>query len=85
MFNYNDALSIASKLGVKFDKFTIEDFLTGLNIEKEHGTINPYTNVTNDNLELTAKIVLAHLNEFSDYYNKDYGLPALEKALKKPN
>ena len=40
---------------------------------------------TNDNLELTAKIALAHLNEFNDYYNKNYGLPALEQALKKVN
>ena len=83
MFNYNDALSIASKLGVKFDKFTIEDFLTGLNIEKEHGTINPYTNVTNDNLELTAKIALAHLNEYPNYYNPKYGLLIFEEFLKK--
>lgn len=85
MFNYNDALYIANKLGISFDKFTIEDFLTGLNIEIEHGSINPLTNVTNDDLELTAKIALAHLNEFSDYYNKNYGLPALENALKKVN
>lgn len=83
MFNFNDALYIANKLGVKFDKFSIDDFLTGLNIELEHGTVNPSTNVTNDNLEMTAKIALAHLNEFSDYYNKNYGLPAMEEALKK--
>ena len=82
MFNYNDAIYIANKLGVTFNKFTVEDFLTGLNIELEHGKINPKTNVTNNNLETTAKIALAHLNEYDDYYNKDYGLPALEKALK---
>jgi len=85
MFNFNDSLYIANKLGVKFDKFSMEDFLTGLNIELEHGTINPSTNVTNDDLETTAKIALAHLNEHSDYYNKNYGLPAMEEALKKVN
>ena len=85
MFNYSDALYIANKFGVKFDKFSIEDFLIGLNIELEHGSINQLTNVTNNNLELTAKIALAHLNEFSDYYNENYGLPALENALKKVN
>ena len=83
MFNFNDALYIAKKLGITFDKFSIEDFLTGLNIELEHGKINPLTNVTNDDLEITAKIALAHLNEYSEYYNKNYGLPALENALKK--
>lgn len=85
MFNIDDAIYIANKLGVNFDKFSLDDFLTGLNIELEHGYIDPYTNVTNNNLELTAKIALAHLNEYSDYYNKDYGLPALENALKKVN
>ena len=82
MFNYNDAIYIAKKFGITFDKFNIEDFLTRLNIELEHGKINPKTNVTNNDLEKTAKIALAHLNEYNDYYNKDYGLPALEKALK---
>ena len=85
MFNIEDAIYISNKLGITFDKFSIDDFLTGLNIELEHGYIDPSTNVTNNNLELTAKIALAHLNEYSDYYNKDYGLPALENALKKVN
>lgn len=83
MFNLKDAVDIANKLGITFDKFSIYDFLTGLNIELEHGKINEFTNVTNDSLELTAKIVLAHLNEFPNYYDKDYGLPAFEKFLEK--
>lgn len=83
MFNMEDAIYIAEKLNIKFDKFSEEDFLTGLNIESEHGLINQMTNVTNDDLELTAKITLAHLNEFPNYYNKYYGLPAFEKNLEK--
>jgi len=82
MFNINDAVEIANKLNIKFNKFNIKDFLTGLNIELEHGTINPETNITNNNLELTAKIALAHLNEYPNYYNKEYGLPNFEKTLK---
>lgn len=85
MFNKQQAMYIAQKLGIRFDKFPLEDFLTGLNIELEHGFQNPATNVSNDDLETTAKIALAHLNEFPDYYNKDYGLPALEKYLKYHN
>lgn len=81
MFNINDAIYIANKLGITFDKFTINDFLTGINIELEHGLINPKTNVTNDNLEVTAKIALAHLNEYPNYYNPNYGLPVFEKFL----
>lgn len=83
MYNINDALYIAKILNIKFDKFTPNEFLTGINIELEHGTINKKTNVTNNNLLLTAKIALQHLNEFPNYYNKDYGLLQFEKFLKK--
>ena len=85
MFDESDALRIANKLNIKFDKFSLYDFLTGLNIELEHSKINKDTNVTNDDLELTAKISLAHLNEFNDYYNPVYGLPAFEEMLKNKN
>ena len=72
MFNINDAIYAANILGVTFDKYTIEEFLDGINIELEHGLINPKTNVTNNDLIITAKIALAHLNEFPNYYNKEY-------------
>jgi len=85
MFNKNDALNIAKKLGVSFDKFSLDDFLMGLNTELEHGLVNATTNVTDNDLEKTAKIALAHLNEFPDYYNPIYGLPAFEKMLRMIN
>ena len=83
MFNINDAIYAARVLGIRFDKFTIEEFLDGLNIEIEHGLNNPITNVTNNDLIKTAKIALAHLNEFPNYYNKEYGLKVFEEYLKK--
>jgi len=83
MFSLKDAVYIANKLGIIFDKFSVYDFLTGLNIELEHGKTNPITNITNDDLELTAKIALAHLYEYPDYYNKDYSLPAMEMKLER--
>lgn len=82
MFNINDAIYAANILGVTFDKYTIEEFLDGINIELEHGLINSKTNVTNNDLIITAKIALAHLNEFPNYYNKEYGLKAFEDFLK---
>ena len=33
MFNINDAIYAANILGVTFDKYTIEEFLDGINIE----------------------------------------------------
>ena len=82
MYNIEDAYKAAEVLNINFDKFTPEEFLTGINIELEHGKINPLTNVTDDNLIYTAKIALAHLNEFPNYYNPYYGLNAFEKFLK---
>lgn len=82
MINNDEALWIAEKLGVNFDKFSFQDWVIGLNIELEHGKVNPTTNVTDDELEKTAKIALAHLNEFPDYYNPNYGLPAWEEFMK---
>ena len=78
-------MNVARILGIDFSKFSLQDFVTGINIELEHGLINPLTNVTNNDLLMTAKIALAHLNEYPDYYNKQHGLPAFEEYLKKIN
>lgn len=82
VFNLEDALYAATILGVNFDGFTIEEFLDGINIELEHGLVSKKTNVTNDDLIETAKIALAHLNEYPNYYNREYGLKEFEKFLK---
>ena len=82
MYNMKDALYAAEVLGIIFDKFSVDDFLEGINIELEHGTVNPKTNVTNNDLIITAKIALAHLNELPNYYNKEYGLRRFEQFLK---
>jgi len=42
----------------------------GLEVELEHGTRDPETNVTGDDPILTGKIALAHLREFPDYYTR---------------
>ena len=81
MYNLQDALYAAKVLEIKFDKFSPKEFLDGINIELEHGFISPKTNVTNDNLIVTAKIALANLNEFPNYYSKEYGIKQFEKFL----
>ena len=85
MYSKNEILKIAKFLGVNFDSFSLEDLTTGVNIELEHGLINKSTNVTDNDLITTMKIALAHLNEFPDYYNLEYGLPAFEKYLNAKN
>ena len=85
MYNLDDVLYAASILGITFDKFTKEEFLDGINIELEHGLTNPKTNVTNNDLITTAKIALAHLNEFPNYYDKNYGIKHFEDFLNLQN
>jgi hypothetical protein len=41
-----------------------------MDVELEHGTQDPDTNVTDDDVLITAKIARAHLNEFPDYYTR---------------
>jgi hypothetical protein len=48
----------------------LEDFITGLEVELEHGTRFKDANVTNNHPILTGKIVLAHLKETLDYYQR---------------
>lgn len=69
-FTKEEAKEVGEKLGIKWDKFDIEQFRHGMDIEIEHGTVDPNTNVSNDDPLITGKIALAHLNEFPDYYDR---------------
>ena len=75
-FSSDEAKNIGAKLGINWSKFDIEQFRMGMDVELEHGLIDPNTNVTNDDPLTTGKIALAHLNEFPDYYDR---LEKLEK------
>lgn len=82
-FTLTEAMDIAKQLGISFDSvgFTAEEYLEGLNIELEHGTVGPDTNVSNDDPLITGKIAQAHLKETHLYYNEDIGLEAWEHAI----
>ncbi|PIS38901.1 MAG: hypothetical protein COT34_01270 [Candidatus Nealsonbacteria bacterium CG08_land_8_20_14_0_20_43_11] len=75
-FSIEEAKQIGELLGIKWDKFDIEQFRQGMDVELEHGLRDPYTNVTDDDPLITGKIAFAHLNEFPDYYTR---LAKLEK------
>lgn len=81
-FTMEEAAAIARKLGIDFNKspFDLKQFWMGINTELEHGTVSPFTDVTEDNPVTTGKIALAHLNEFPDYYTR---LKKLEEEAKK--
>ncbi len=70
VFTAEEAKAIGEKLGLKWDKFDVDQFRRDMNVELEHGTRDSLTNVTNDDPLMIGKIALAHLNEFSDYYDR---------------
>jgi uncharacterized protein DUF5661 len=55
-------------------------FRRGMDVELEHGTHDPATDVAGDDPIVTAKIALAHLNEFPDYYTR---LERMEEEAKR--
>jgi len=69
-FTAEEAKKTGEKIGVKWDKFDVDQFRMGMDVELEHGLRDPSTNVTNDDPVVTGKIALAHLNEIPDYYDR---------------
>lgn len=69
-FTAAEAKKIGEALGIDWSKFDVEQYRRGLDVELEHGKVDPQTNVTHDDPIMTGKIALAHLNEFPDYYTR---------------
>jgi hypothetical protein len=69
-FSPDEARDLGTRIGVNWDDVALDEFRRGLTVELEHGTHDPQTDVTGDDPILTAKIVLAHLKEFRDYYTR---------------
>ncbi len=62
-----EAKRVGGLIGVDWTRFDLEQFRAGMDVELEHGRRDPRTDVTDDDPVMTAKIALAHLNEFPDY------------------
>jgi hypothetical protein len=69
-FTTEEAERIGAALGIDWSEFDVEQFRMGLDVELEHGAVDPATDVTHDDPIMTGKIALAHLNEFPDYYTR---------------
>jgi hypothetical protein len=71
-FTTADARAAGERIGIDWStsRFDIEQFRMGMDVELEHGTQDLETNVTDDDVSVTAKIARAHLNEFPDYYSR---------------
>jgi len=71
---------IAEKIGLNIDIIDLKTIQKGINVEMEHGYINPKTNITNNDIKKTMMIALAHIDEYPDYYDR---LLKMEKRAKK--
>ena len=80
-FTLEEAREIGTRAGVAWAEIDVEQFRRGLEVELEHGSRDPRTNVTHDDPVLTAKIAWAHLQEIPDYYTR---LDAMESAATAP-
>ena len=63
-----EARLVGDEIGVDWDRFDLEQFRAGMDVELEHGVHDPQTDVTGDDPIITGKIALAHMKEFPDYY-----------------
>ncbi len=70
----DEARRVGDAIGVDWDRFDLEEFRSGMDVESEHGAHDPQTDVTGDDPILIGKIALAHLKEFPDYYTRLEGM-----------
>ena len=65
-----EARRVGDAIGVDWNRFDLEQFRAGMDVESEHGSHDPQTDVTGDDPIATGKIALAHMKEFPDYYER---------------
>jgi len=71
-FTIEEARRIGAEIGIDWEAspFDVDQFREGLDVELEHGSHDPQTNVSESDPIVTGKIALAHLKEFPDYYTR---------------
>lgn len=74
------AKEMAKVFNVDLKVVDIHDLRDGIQVEMEHGLVDPRTNVSYDDLYITTQIALAHLEEYPDYYQR---LEKMEKQAEK--
>jgi hypothetical protein len=81
-FAADEARAAGERIGIDWETslFDVEQFRMGMDVELEHGTQDLETNVTDDDVTVTAKIARAHLNEFPDYYSRLAAMEAEAEA-----
>ena len=82
VFTSEQARAAGERIGIDWatSRFDVEQLRMGMHVELEHGTHDPETNVTDDDVVVTTKIARAHLNEFPDYYTRLAAMEAEAEA-----
>jgi hypothetical protein len=66
----DDAKRIGDSLYIDWDQVDLEQFRQGLMGNHEQGTMDPETGLTYNGVLQSGKIVLAHMQEFPDYFTR---------------
>lgn len=71
-FTEEEARATGAEIGIDWDQspFDVDQFRRGLDVELEHGSRDPVTDVTGGDPIMTGKIAWAHLREYPDYYDR---------------
>ena len=65
-----EAKRIGEALHIDWDQVDLEQFRQDLMGNHNQGSIDPETGLTYDGVLLTGKIILAHTQEFPDYFTR---------------
>ena len=66
----DEARCIGESLHIDWDQVDLEQFRQGLMGNHEQEAIDPETGLTYDGVLLSGKLVLAHMQEFPDYFTR---------------
>jgi len=65
-----EAKRIGESLHIDWDQVDLEQFRQGLMGDAPAEALDPQTGLTYDGVLLTGKVVLAHMQEFPDYFTR---------------
>jgi uncharacterized protein DUF5661 len=66
----DEARRVGESLHIDWEQVDLEEFRQGLMGNHKPGAIDPETGLAYDSVLLTGKIVLAHMEEFPDYFTR---------------
>jgi len=65
-----EAKRVGESLHIDWEQVDLEEFRQGLMGKHKPGAIDPETGQTYESVLLTGKVVLAHMEEFPDYFSR---------------